>query len=349
MMPAVRRCEPRSGPSRLRMDRIAALAFVGTFVLAGAGLDSARAQSSTPGSGAYPVKPLRFILPVAAGSTSDTIARLVARSLADGIGQQVIAENQPGAGGNIGVPIAARAPGDGYTLLLVSSAQAISPSIYAKQSYDLARDFRPVTQIADGLYMLTIHPSVPAKSVQELIALARRRPGQLSFGSAGVGTGTHLTGELLKAAAAVDLLHVPYRGMGPAIGELAGGQISMAFLGLPSGLPQMQAGKVRALGVTSSKRSSVVPDLPTLAEAGLSGFESTTWQGIVVPAASPPEIVAQLNAAVVRALNVASVRSRFVALGVEAVSSTPEQFARYIELETNKWGKLVRAIGLPRQ
>jgi tripartite-type tricarboxylate transporter receptor subunit TctC len=343
-----RRDEPSSRSPRCRTLGAAILGAVLVFAGGGIGAD-AQAQSAGTSGGAYPTKPLRFILPVAAGSTSDTIARLVARALSDGLGQQVVAENQPGAGGNIGVPIAARAPGDGYTLLLVSSAQAISPSIYTKLSYDLARDFRPVTQIADGLYMLTIHPSVPAKSVQDLIALARKRPGQLSFGSAGVGTGTHLTGELLKAAASIDLLHVPYRGMGPAIGELAGGQISMAFLGLPSGLPQMQSGKVRALGVTSSKRSSVVPELPTLAESGLPGFESTTWQGIVVPAATPPAIVAQLNSAIIRALDVASVRSRFAALGVEPAGNSPDQFARYIDLETNKWGKLVRAIGLPKQ
>jgi tripartite-type tricarboxylate transporter receptor subunit TctC len=342
-----RRPEPRAhvpvGRSRL------ATALAGTLLVATGASHTALAQSPAAAPGAWPVKPLRFILPVAAGSTSDTLARLVARALGDGLGQQVVAENHPGAGGNIGVPIAARAPGDGHTLLLVSSAQAISPAIYARLSYDLARDFRPVTQIAEGLYMLTIHPSVPAKSVGALIELARKRPGQLSFASAGVGTGTHLTGELLKAAASIDLLHVPYRGMGPAIGELAGGQISMAFLGLPSGLPQMQAGKVRALGVTSAKRSSVVPDLPTLAEAGLPGFESTTWQGVVVPAATPADIAARLHAAIVRALATEAVRTRFVTLGVETVGNTPEEFARHIELETKKWGTLVRTIGLPRQ
>ena len=297
----------------------------------------------------YPNKSIRLILPVAAGSTSDTLGRMVAHGLAERLGQQVISDNQPGAGGNIGVPIAARAAPDGHTMLLISSAQAISPSIYAKLSYDLERDFAPVTQIADGLYMLTVHPSVPARSVKELIALARARPGQLSYGSAGVGTGTHLTGELLKSAAHVELLHVPYRGMGPAIGELAGGQISMAFLGLPSGLPQMQAGKVRALGVTSARRSAAVPQLPTLAEAGLPGFESTTWQGFVVPAGTPREIVATLHAQAVRTLQSAEIRERFSTLGVEPVGSTPEQFARYIRSEVVKWAKVVRGTGLAKQ
>jgi len=310
----------------------------------------AMAQPSSPGSaGAYPAKPVRLILPVAAGSTSDTLARMVGRALGERLGQQVVADNQPGAGGNVGVPIAARAAPDGYTLLMISSAQAISPSLYAKLAYDLERDFTPVTQIADGLYMLTVHPSVPAKSVKELVALARARPGQLSFGSAGVGTGTHLTGELLKAAAQIDLLHVPYRGMGPAIGELAGGQISLAFLGLPSGLPQMRGGKVRALGVTSARRSTAVPDLPTLAEAGLSGFESTTWQGFVVPAGTSHDIVARLHAESVRAVQSADLRERFAALGVEPVGSTPDQFAGYIRAEITKWAKVVRGIGLAKQ
>ncbi len=243
----------------------------------------------------YPAKPIRLILPVAAGSTSDTIGRMVARGLSERLGQQLVVDNQPGAGGNIGVPMAARAAPDGCTLLMISSAQAISPHIYAKLSYDLARDFAPVTLIADGLYMLTVHPSVPARSVKELIALARARRGELTYGSAGVGTGTHLTGELFKTAAKIDVLHVPYRGMGPAITELVGGQISMAFLGLPSGLPQMQAGKVRALGVTSAARSSAARELPTLAEAGLAGFEATTWQGLVVPANTPRETIARLH------------------------------------------------------
>jgi tripartite-type tricarboxylate transporter receptor subunit TctC len=310
---------------------------------------AAHAQGAPASSPGYPAKPLRFILPVAAGSTSDGIARLVCRALGQRLGQQILAENQPGAGGNVGVPMAARAAADGYTLLLISSAQAISPSVYAQLSYDLERDFQPVSQIADGLYMLAVHPSIPARSVRALVALAKARSGQLSYGSAGIGTGTHLTGELLKSAAGIDLLHVPYRGMGPAIAELAGGQISMAFLGLPSGLPQVQAKKLRALGVTSAQRSPAVPDLPTLAEAGLPGFESTTWQGIVVPAQTPRDIVGRLHADIVRALQSSEVREKFALLGVEAVGNTPEQFARRIRAEILKWSRLVRAIGLPRQ
>ena len=297
----------------------------------------------------YPAKPIRLILPVAAGSTSDTIGRMVARNLSERLGQQIVVDNQPGAGGNIGVPIAARAAADGYTMLMISSAQAISPHIYAKLTYDIVRDFAPVTLIADGLYMLTVHPSVPARSVKELIALARARRGELSFGSAGVGTGTHLTGELFKSAATIDLLHVPYRGMGPAISELAGGQISMAFLGLPSGLPQMQAGKVRALAVTSAARSNAARELPTLAEAGLPGFEATTWQGFVVPAGTPRDVIARLHAESARAVQAVDVRERYAALGVEPVSNTPVQFAAYIQSEIVKWGKAVRGTGLARQ
>lgn len=297
----------------------------------------------------YPTKPIRLILPVAAGSTSDTIGRMVARNLSERLGQQMVVDNQPGAGGNIGVPIAARAAADGYTMLMISSAQAISPHIYAKLTYDIARDFAPVTLIADGLYMLTVHPSVPARSVKALIALAHTRRGELTFGSAGVGTGTHLTGELFKTAAKIDVLHVPYRGMGPAISELVGGQISMAFLGLPSGLPQMQAGKVRALAVTSATRSNAVRELPTLAEAGLAGFEATTWQGLVVPANTSRDIIARLHAETLKALQAPELRERYAALGVEPVSNTPAQFAAYIQSEIAKWGRAVRSTGLAKQ
>ena len=317
--------------------------------LAGLALLMAANAAAQSDSVSYPVKPVRFILPVAAGSTSDTIGRMVARGLTERLGQQIVVDNQPGAGGNIGVPMVARAAPDGYTLLMISSAQAISPHIYAKLSYDLTRDFAPVSQIADGLYLLAIHPSVPARSVKALIALARERRGELSFGSAGVGTGTHLTGELFKAAAKIDLLHVPYRGMGPAITELVGGQISMAFLGLPSGLPQMQANKVRALAVTSTNRSNAVRELPTLAESGLVGFEATTWQGIVMPAGTPREIIARLHTEVVRVLQGSEIRERFSALGVDPVTNTSAQFAAYIQKETLKWGSAVRATGLSKQ
>jgi tripartite-type tricarboxylate transporter receptor subunit TctC len=294
----------------------------------------------------YPVKPIRFILPVAAGSTSDTLGRLIATRLSERLGQQIVIDNQPGAGGNLGVPVAARAPADGYTVLLISSAQAISPSIYPKLSYDLLRDFAPVTQLTGGLYMLNVHPSVPARSVKELIALARARPGQLSFGSAGTGTGTHLTGELFKALAKVDLLHVPYKGMGPATNELLGGQLSLIFNGLPSGMPHMKSGRMRALGVTSAKRSPAVPELPTLAEAGVPGFESTTWQGLAVPAATPRDVIHRLHAELVKVVQSDDLRSRLIAMGTDPVGSSPEQFAAYIRLETAKWGKLIRNIGL---
>jgi tripartite-type tricarboxylate transporter receptor subunit TctC len=308
------------------------------------------AQPAAPATlHAYPSKTIRLILPVGAGSTSDTIGRLVARHMSERLGVQIVIDNQPGAGGNIGMPIAARAAPDGYTVLMISSAQAISPHLYAQPGYDLTRDFAPVTQIADGLYMLTVHPSVPVRSVKELIALARARRGDLMFGSAGMGTGSHLTGELFKAAAKVDLLHVPYRGMGPAIADLLGGQISMAFLGLPSGLPQMQAGKVRALAVTSLERSAAARSLPTLAESGLPGFEATTWQGFALPAATPRSILVRWHAESLHVLQLPEVRERYAALGVQAVGSTPAQFAAYIQAEIVKWGRAVRNTGIKPQ
>jgi tripartite-type tricarboxylate transporter receptor subunit TctC len=315
--------------------------FPKAFTAAALALGATTAAAQT-----YPVKPLRFILPVAAGSTSDTLGRLIASKLSERLGQQIVIDNQPGAGGNIGVPIAARAPADGYTLLLISSAQAISPSIYPKLTYDLMRDFAPVTQFTGGLYMLNVHPSVPARSVKELIALARARPGELTFGSAGTGTGTHLTGELFQALGKVKLLHVPYKGMGPATNELLGGQLSLVFSGLPSGLPHMKAGRVRALGVTSASRSSVVPQLPTLAEAGLPGFESTTWQGLAVPAATPRDIIGRLHGESVKIVHAEEVRTKLIAMGTDPVGSSPEQFAAYVRAETVKWGKLIRGIGL---
>ena len=295
---------------------------------------------------AYPQRPIRFILPVAAGSTSDTLGRLIAKEMGDGLGQTLVIDNQPGAGGNLGVPLAARAAPDGHTLLLISSAQAISPSLYPKLGYDLQRDFAPVTQLTAGLYMLVVHPSVPARSVKELVALARQRPGQLLYGSAGVGTGTHLAGELFKAAAGVDLLHVPYRGMGPATSELLGGQLAVIFSGLPSALPHWKTGRVRALGVTATSRSPVAPELPTLAESGLRGFEATTWQGLAVPAKTPSPIVQRLNVEAEKALRATHVREKLSAQGADAVGSTPEQFAAYIRAETVKWGQLVQRIGL---
>lgn len=294
----------------------------------------------------YPTRPIRFILPVAAGSTSDTLGRLIAKEMSEYLGQPLVIDNQPGAGGNLGVPIAARAAPDGHTLLLISSAQAISPSLYPKLGYDLQRDFAAVTQLTAGLYMLVVHPSVPARSVQELVALARRRPGQLLYGSAGIGTGTHLAGELFKAAAGVELLHVPYRGMGPATSELLGGQLAVIFSGLPSGLPHWKSGRVRALGVTSTSRSPAAPELPTLAESGLPGFEATTWQGLAVPAKTPAAIVHRLKVEADRALRATPVHEKLAALGADAVGSTPEQFATYIRSETVKWGRLVERIGL---
>ncbi len=295
---------------------------------------------------AWPTKPVRFILPVAAGSSSDVIARIVGQKLSERLGQQVILDNQPGAGGNVGIPAAARAAPDGYTMVLLSSAQAISPSIYRKLPYDLARDFVPVTQLAAGLYMLMVHPSVPARSVKELVTVARARPGQLAFGSAGTGTGTHLTGELFKAMAGVNLLHVPYRGMGPAITELLGGQISMAFLGLPSGIEHSKTGRLRALAVSTSTRSTAVPELPTLVEAGVPGFHVTTWQGLAFPAATPRDVVAKLHAETVRALQAPDLRERFRALGVDVVGDTPEQFSAYLKTEIAQWARAVREAGM---
>ena len=322
----------------LRSDRAVCILSATMFMYAGA----AAAQN-------YPVKPIRIIVPYAPGGSTDVVFRILAPRLTEILGQQAVVENRPGGSSTIGLDIAAKSPPDGYTLGVANITFGANPSLIKKMPFDTEKDLVPVSLTSIVTLVLAVHPSVPARSVKELIALARARPGQLSYGSAGVGTGTHLTGELLRASARIDLLHVPYRGIGPAIGELAGGQISMAFLGLPSGLPQMQAGKVRALGVSSTQRSAVVPQLPTLAESGLPGFESTTWQGFAVPAGTPREIIARLHAETSRALQTPELRNRFSSLGVEPVGSAPEAFARYIKSEMAKWSKLARAIGLPKQ
>ncbi len=236
--------------------------------------------------------------------------------------------------------------GDGYTLLLITAAQAIAPSIYKKLDYDLIKDSAPVTQLTAGLYMLLVHPSVPARSLKELIALARANPGKYTYGSAGNGQGTHLTGALLKKAAQIDLLHVPYKGMASAMTDLLAGETSMIFAGISTGLGHVKAGRLRVLAVTSLKRSDLIPDIPTMDEAGLRGFESTTWQGIVVPAGTPRNLVVRLNEEAVKAVRSPELRARFEAVDADPIGTTPEQFAAYIKSETEKWGKVVREAGI---
>jgi tripartite-type tricarboxylate transporter receptor subunit TctC len=293
----------------------------------------------------YPARPMRFLVGFPPGGTSDILARTIGQKLADAVGQQVVIENRPGAGGNIGAEAAAKSAPDGYTIFMSTTSQAISVSLYSKLNYDLVRDFAPVIQAVNYTNLLVVHPSLPVKSVKELIALAKAKPGQLNYGTAGNGTPPHMTGELFKSYTGVNLQHVPYKGGAPAIADLLGGQITIMFDNVPPLLPHVQAGKMRPLAVTSLKRISVLRDVPTLDEAGLKGFDSVAWNGVLAPAGTPKEIVARLNAEILRILGMPDVRERLSSQGADPVGGTPEQFAALIRDEIRKWAKVVKDSG----
>ncbi|MBI3935384.1 MAG: tripartite tricarboxylate transporter substrate binding protein [Betaproteobacteria bacterium] len=293
----------------------------------------------------YPAKAVRIVVPFPAGAGGDFVTRLFTPRLTEVLGQQFIVDNRSGAAGNIGAEIAARAAPDGYTLLTVSASLAIGQSLYKNLRFDLARDFEPIALFASTPYVLAVHPSVPAKNVAELVALAKARPGQLTFGSSGNGGGTHLAAEMLKMQAHVDLLHVPYKGTAPAIADLIGGQISMMFASQL--LPQVKAGRLRGLAITSARRSPAAPELPTVAESGVPGYEAGTWFGLIAPAGIPREIVTRLNATITRIEQTPEIRDRLMAQSsAEPLGGTPEQVGAYIRSEIAKWRKVITAAGL---
>ncbi len=302
------------------------------------GLAPAQAQQ-------YPGKPVRLIVPFPPGGGTDTLARIYGQKLAEIFGQQVVIDNRPGAGTNIGAEIAAKAPPDGYTLLMGNIAHAINVTLYNKLAYDFVKDFAPVTLLASTPNILVVHPSVPAKSVKELIALARARPGQLDYASSGGGSSSHLAAELFNNMAGVKMTHVPYKGGGPAVIALVGGQVSVGFATTPSVITHVKAGKMRGLGVTTAQRSPSTPELPTISEAGVPGYEAGTWYGLLVPAGTPKEIVARLHAESVKLLKLPDVKDRLDATGFEAIGNTPDQFAAYIRSEIEKWAKVVKVSG----
>jgi tripartite-type tricarboxylate transporter receptor subunit TctC len=294
----------------------------------------------------YPTKPIRFVVPYPAGGPLDTVARLLGQKVAESTRQPVIVDNKPGAGGNIGADAVAKAPPDGYTILMGAVAtHAINPTLYASIPYDPIRDFAPVTQVASTPNVLVVHPSIPASSVKEFIAYARANPSKLNFGSGSTGSAGHLAGELFKTMTGIDMTHVPYKGAAPAMQDLIGGQIQLMFDNLASSLAQVRAGKVKALAVTTSKRSALAPELPTIAESGLPGFDINTWFGIFVPAATSREVVERLHAEFTRALAAPDVRERMLNLGAEPVGSTPEEFAVYIRSEAAKYARVIKASG----
>ena len=295
--------------------------------------------------GNYPAKPIRLIVGYTPGGATDIVARLLATKLQEALGQTVIVENKPGAGSNIASELVAKSAPDGYTLLVGSIANATNMVVYKNLGYDTLRDFAPVTQLMSAPSVLAVHPSFPAKNLQELIALAKRDPGKYTFASSGSGGPPHLAGEMLKLRAGIDLIHVPYKGAAPALSDLLGGQVQMAFQTALSAVPHLQSGQLRAVAVAANKRLAQLPNVPTMAEAGLPDFEVSSWNGLFAPAKTPPEIVARLHAEAVKALTAPDLREKLNAQGAEAVGSTPEEFRAYIRAEIEKWGKVVRASG----
>ena len=302
---------------------------------------------AVPGATAqsYPVKSIRVISGFPPGSGADITARVIGARLGDALGQQVVVDNRPGAGSNIAAEIAAKSPADGYTLFIGTVANTINATLYAKLPFDFARDFAPVALTTAAPNVLVVHPSVPAKSVKELIALANSRPGQLNFASAGTGTAPHLSGELFNAMAGVRMAHIPYKGSPPAVTDLLAGEVALMFSPSSTVLPHVKTGRLRALAVTTATRLPSLPELPTVSESGLKGYETLTWFGFVAPARTPPAVVTRLNAEIVKILALPEVRNLFASQGIETLGGTPEHFASYIRDEIAKWAKVIRLSG----
>lgn len=291
----------------------------------------------------YPTRTIRFIVPFAAGSGSDTVARFVQPQLSAALGQQIVIDNRPGAAGNLGAEIAAKAPADGYTVMLGISAHAISMSLYTKPGFDLVRDFAPVTMLALGSFTLATHPSLPARSVKELVAFAKKRPGEINVATAGATI--RLAAKMLESMAGIRMTEVNYKGTPQAIIAVINGETSVGFPATSAVIPHVRAGKLRALAVTTPKRSSMAPDVPTLSESGVPGYDVTTWYGVLVPATTSNEVIARLNGAAVNALTHPAVKERFAQTDLEPIYSTPEQFGAYIRGEVAKWAKVIKESG----
>ena len=293
----------------------------------------------------YPGKPVRFIVPYAPGGGTDIIARIIGQKLSDAWGLPVVIDNRPGAGSTVGTALAARAPADGYTLVMSSISLAFDTTIYKDLPYDAVRDLAPVGLVATQPNILAVHPSLPVKSVSELLAQARARPGAINYASAGNGSGPHLATELLKMLAGISLTHITYKGTGPALNDLLGGQVQMMIAVMASTLPHVASGKLRGLAVTGAARSPSAPDMPTIAESGVPDYEFNTWYGIQVPAGTPRAVVDLLNAEVLRALQAPDVRARFAAGGLDPLASTPDAFGAMVRAEIAKWRRVAAAIG----
>jgi tripartite-type tricarboxylate transporter receptor subunit TctC len=321
----------------------AAIACITGTLLAGSLAVPAHAQRSEPG---FPTRPVRVIVPLAPGGGSDIVARIVAAALGEAWGQSIVVDNRPGAGSVVGTAIAAKAQPDGHTLLVSSSSLAISPALYRNLPYDIRRDFVPVTLIASQPSLLAVHSSVAAANVKELLALARAQPGKLAYGSAGAGSATHLGSELFRIAGGIELLHLPYKSAGLATNALLSGEAQVLITNMASLLPHLKGGKVRALGVTSLKRSALAPEIPTVSEAGLPKFEYLTWYGMMAPAGTPKPVVDAIQRDTARALRAASWSERFTQQGLDVFATTPAEFGSFLAGELSRWDSLVQKAGI---
>ena len=297
----------------------------------------------------YPAKPVRVIVPYAAGGNTDFVARAIGAKLSPVFGQQVVVDNRPGGGTNIGSEAVAKAPGDGYLLLMAGAANAINMSLFANPPYNTLRDFTPVILCTTGANLLTAHPSLPAKDLKQLIALAKARPGKLNFGSSGIGSSNQMAGELLKMMAGINIVHVPYKGNTPALTDIIAGHVELMFSGVTAPLPHIRSGRLRAIAIGSLKRFTSIPEVPTFDESGLKGYEVITWFGLVAPVKTPKEIIARWNTEVGKIVASPDIRERFINDGQEPGGGSPEEFGRFIRAEIDKYAKLVKVAKIPQQ
>ncbi len=322
----------------LKLYRFAAPALLAAVLSPGA-VGDASAQG-------YPARPVRLIVPAAPGGDTDVVARTLSRKLTEGLGQSFVVENRAGANGILAFQVGAKAPADGYTLILAATGLVINPSLYRSLPYDAVQDFAPVSLVATAPHVLAVHPSVPVKSVRELIAFAKANPDKLTYSSGGKGASSHLSGAMFAVAAGIRLVHVPYRGAGPAAVAAMTGEVSCIFLGVQAASPHVKSGRLRGLAVTSKRRSPAIPDLPTISESGLPNFESGGWFGMLAPAGTPGPVVARLHTELQQILGKPDTRETFLKMGSDVVGSTPEQFGTYIRSEIDRWAKAIKDAGI---
>jgi tripartite-type tricarboxylate transporter receptor subunit TctC len=315
------------------------------ILFACAALQTVTCSAAAPSADLYPNRPVRLMVPYPPGGGTDTFSRIFARALTEHVGQPIVVDNRSGGGTIVGTVTVAHAAPDGYTLLMNAAAFVINPLLHAKPPYDAVRDFTPIMQIASAPNLLVVNPALPARSLRELIELAKAKPGAINFASTGIGTPAHLSGELLATMAGIKITHVPYRGGASVIPDLISGQVQMSFVSLPAALPHVKAGRIRALGNPSAKRSDALPDVPTIAEAGLPGYDASNWQGVFAPAKTPARIIDRLNSEFRWALSQADVLKQLAVNGYEPIGSTPAEFVKIIQVENVKWGKVISTSG----